>query len=327
MLISCNDVSPMTRHLRVTILGSLFIAAFFTAYSTTAQAQARVVSSITPLQMIANAITDGVSEPAVLIPSSQSYHHFVLRPSTVRVLNDADLFVWVGPELETYLSSAVSQLSRQKSIVQVLSLPSLVVHHAHDAEDDSEILIPDDGLHAGHQHKHGTMIDPHVWLDTRNAALIARAISAELVRIDPGFAPQYRANLERFEVLLTQLNNEIADNLWMPDQAQYAVYHNAFQYFERQFGLDHDLVFVASEEMQPGVRHMLTVRRAIEARPLLCLMEDVTTQAATVQTLLGGNELLRVKADTLGQNLSPGPMAYIYLIDNLAGAFRQCFGQ
>lgn len=320
-----------TRYLRVTKPGSLLLAVILAAsgaaYSTTALAQARVVSSITPLQMIAHAITDGISEPAVLIPSSQSYHHFVLRPSTVRVLNDADLFIWVGPELETYLSGAVSQLSRQKAVVQVLSLPSLVVHHARDPEDDSEILIPDDGLHAGHQHKHGTMIDPHVWLDTRNAVLIARAIAAELSRIDPGYAPQYRENLERFETLLGQLNNEIAADLRMPEQAQYAVYHNAFQYFERQYGLDHDLVFVASEEMQPGVRHMLTVRRAIEARPLLCLLEDVTTQAATVQTLLGGNELLRVKADTLGQNLSPGPMAYIYLIDNLAGAFRQCFGQ
>lgn len=316
----------MTRHLRVTILTSFLIAAYFTAYSSAVFAQARVVGSIAPLQMIANAITDGVSEPAVLIPSSQSYHHFVLRPSTVRVLNDADLFIWVGPELETYLSSSVSQLGGQKAVVQVLALPSLIVHHAHDDEDDTEILIPDEGLHAGHQHKDGTTIDPHVWLDTRNAALIARAITAQLVDIDPDYAPQYRANLLRFEDLLSQLNSEIADTLRMPDQMQYAVYHNAFQYFERQFGLDHDLVFVASEEMQPGVRHMLTVRRAIEARPLLCLLEDVTTQDGTVQTLLGGNELQRVKADTLGQNLSSGPMAYIYLIDNLAGAFRQCLG-
>jgi zinc transport system substrate-binding protein len=337
MLILFNDVPVMTylamtfpvviRHLRMATLGSFLIAAVFTLHGTTALAQARVVSSITPLQMIAHAITDGVSEPAVLIPSTQSYHHFVLRPSTLRVLNEADLFIWVGPELETYLSGAVSQLSNQKAVLQVLALPSLIVHHAHDAADHSEILIPGDGLHAGHQHKHGTIIDPHVWLDTRNATLIARAITRELVNIDSGFAPQYRANLERFEALLAQLDNEIAGSLHMPDEAQYAVYHNAFQYFERRYGLDHKLVFVASEEMQPGVRHMLTVRRAIEARPLLCLLEDVTTQASTVQTLLGGNELLRVKADTLGQNLSPGPMAYIYLIDNLADAFRQCFGR
>jgi zinc transport system substrate-binding protein len=313
----------MNKHLLVLILSSALTAAF----STASWAQARVVASIAPLQMIASAITEGVSEPDVLIPSSQSYHHFVLRPSTVRVLNDADLFIWVGPELETYLSGAVARLGQHKAVLQALALPTLRVHHGSDGEDDALVLIPDDGLHAGHQHKSGSMIDPHVWLDTRNAALIAAAIVTELVRLDPAHAMQYQANFERFSARLAQLEHDIGADLVMPAQARYAVYHNAFQYFERQFGLDHDLVFVASEEMQPGARHMLTVRRAIESRPQLCLMEDVTTQAATVETLLGGNELMRVKADTLGQNLSSGPLAYIYLIDNLADAFRQCFSQ
>ena len=79
------------------------------AYCTTALAQARVVASIKPLQMIAGAITEGVSQPDLLIPPHQSYHHFVLRPSTVRSMQRADLVIWVGPQLETYLADTVTR--------------------------------------------------------------------------------------------------------------------------------------------------------------------------------------------------------------------------
>ncbi|MEX2334944.1 MAG: zinc ABC transporter substrate-binding protein [Pseudohongiella sp.] len=293
--------------------------------SSTAQAQATVVTSIKPLQMIASAITEGVSEPEVLIPSNQSYHHFTLRPSTLRAMRQADLLVWVGPELETYLSDAVQQAGAHGQQLQVLALPELQVHHAGmDGEGSREVLIPDEGLHAGHKHKHADTIDPHVWLNTRNALLIAQAISTALSELDPVNADQYGQNLDLFRQRLTGLEADIQAQALIPADSPYAVYHNAFQYFERQFGLQHQLVFVESEELQPGVRHMMTVRRAVASTPLNCLMEDVTTQAATVDTLLGDKTLRRIRVDTVGQNLTSGPMAYIHMMDNLADAFRQC---
>lgn len=294
----------------------------------TALAQVRVVTSIKPLQMIASAITDGVSEPALLIPSTQSYHHFVLRPSSVRALNRAELFVWVGPELETYLTGAVEQGKAQQQVLQVLSLPGLVIHHSeNDREDEVEIIVPDQGVHAGHKHLAGDDIDPHLWLDTRNARAIAQAITQHLIKIDPEYQENYSRNLEVFERNLDTLDASLSASLLMPADTQYAVYHDAFRYFERQFGLQHDVVFVGSEEIQPGVRHMLALRDAVASRNINCLMEDVTSQASTVETVLGNREVVRVHADTTGQSLTSGPTAYIQLIENLANAFQQCFGQ
>lgn len=304
---------------------SLAVALVLALCSPAVLAQAKVVTSITPLQMIARAITDGVSEPEVLIPANQSYHHFTLRPSMLRTLREADLFVWVGPELETYLSDVVVQAGAYGRQLQVLAMPQLQVHHAGvDGEDSRAVLIPDEGLHAGHKHKAADTIDPHVWLNTDNARLIAQAIAAALVELDPGGAAQYGNNLELFNQRLAGLEQGIKAEALLPSDSQYAVYHNAFQYFERQFGLHHELVFVASEELQPGVRHMMTVRRAVENTPLNCLLEDVTTQAATVDTLLGDKDLRRIRVDTVGQSLSVGPTAYIQLMDNVADAFRRC---
>jgi zinc transport system substrate-binding protein len=307
---------------------ALMISALTLTWVNGAHAQVRVVTSIKPLQMIASAITEGVSEPVLLIPSTQSYHHFVLRPSSVRTLNQAELFVWVGPELETYLTGAIQQGRSQQQVLQVLALPGLVIHHAgHDGEDAVEIIVPEDGLHAGHKHAAGGDIDPHLWLDTRNARAIARAITEQLVQIDEQYQPAYTQNLAIFEQSLDALETTLNASLRMPEQMQYAVYHDAFRYFERQFGLQHDVVFVGSEEIQPGVRHMLALREAVENRNINCLMEDVTSQSSTVDTVLGKKEVERVRADTTGQSLTSGPTAYIQLIENLANAFRQCFGQ
>lgn len=297
----------MIRHLCISVMLTALALV-----STSAWAQVRVVTSIKPLQMIASAITDGVSEPELLIPSTQSYHHFVLRPSSVRTLNRAELFVWIGPELETYLTGALQQRSRQQ-ILQVLSLPELVIHHA--------------GHHAADRHDHGHDIDPHLWLDTRNARVIARAIAQQLSSLDPLFQQAYQRNLQDFENSLLRLEESLTARLAMPEQFQYAVYHDAFRYFENQFGLQHEVVFVGSEEIQPGVRHMLALRQVVDSRAIHCLMEDVTSQAATVETVLGRMQITRVRADTTGQSLTSGPTAYIQLIENLANAFQQCFDQ
>ncbi|MDH7944229.1 zinc ABC transporter substrate-binding protein [Pseudohongiella sp. SYSU M77423] len=288
-----------------------------------AAAQVTVVTSIKPLQLIAHAVTDGVSEPAVLIPANQSYHHFVMKPSTVRAISTANLLVWVGPELETWLADTLAE--RDTETVEVLALPGLTVHHAgYDEHDNVEILIPQQGDHAGHQHKQGHSIDPHIWLDTDNALLIAQAMVSKLSALDPVNAGRYQHNLASFSQQLISLRDRLKADLMPLQSTDYAVYHNAFQYFERQFNLSHQLVFVESEELQPGVRHMLAVRRAIEERPLTCVLEDVTAQASTVNTLLGNQPVNRIQADTTGQALTSGPRAYVNLMENLANAFKRC---
>lgn len=302
----------------------VLVATLFVA--TSALAQVRVVTSIKPLHMIASAITDGVSEPVLLIPSTQSYHHFALRPSNVRTLSDADLFVWVGPELETYLTGAVESRMSETQVLQILALPDLLVHHAgHDGEDSAHIVVPDDGLHAGHQHVAGDDIDPHVWLDTRNGKAIARAIAGNLSQADPANSADYQRNLALFEEAIDALESRLNGLLVANSDTRYAVYHDAFRYFERQFGLQHEVVFVGSEEMQPGARHLLALREAIDSRDINCLLEDVTAQASTIETVVGTKEISRIHADTTGRNLTSGASAYIQLIDNLANAFQQCF--
>ncbi len=71
-----------------------------------AQAQVQILTSIKPLQLIAAAVQEGQGEPQVLLPSGASPHYFVLRPSDAKRLAKADLFYWIGPDLENFFYRA-----------------------------------------------------------------------------------------------------------------------------------------------------------------------------------------------------------------------------
>ena len=276
----------------------------------------KVVTTIKPLQLIVSAITDGITTPVLLIPANQSYHHYTLRPSAVRTLDDADLVVWVGPELETYLSSLLAQVEAKTELIGAFELPGLQRH----ALSKESVIAGDDA----HDHDHSGQFDAHIWLDTDNALLIAEAVAQRLTGLDPANASRYTSNLATFSSRLQQTKQKNAEALATLKDLDYAVYHNAFQYFEKQNGLQHKLVFVTAEDMQPGVRHIMSVRNALQQLRPVCLLEDVTSNPATVTTVLGDYSINRERADLLGENLKPGPEAYSQLLTNMAEVFQRC---
>lgn len=71
----------------------------------TQAADAAVVASLKPVGFIASAIADGVTETEVLLPDGASEHDYSLRPSDVKRLQNADLVVWVGPEMEAFMQN------------------------------------------------------------------------------------------------------------------------------------------------------------------------------------------------------------------------------
>lgn len=92
-------------------------------------ASAAVVTSIRPLGFIASAIADGVTPTEVLLPDGASPHDFALRPSDLQRLRAADLVLWVGPDMEAFLTKALSPLpaNRQLAISELPAVKPLLM--------------------------------------------------------------------------------------------------------------------------------------------------------------------------------------------------------
>lgn len=278
-----------------------------------AAAQPQVLASIKPLQLIAADLMDGVAVPELLIPANVSPHHFTLRPSDIRKMTDAGVVLWVGPQMETYLTDFLGQIEGKTAVVEVASLDGIVLH---EPGGESELEPQADDRY-----------DPHLWLNTHNAQLVAEQLTQQLVMLDPTNQSRYQANLSRFIASIDALDKTTRADMAFVKDGRYAVYHDGLQYFERQFGLEHQFVLVPDHEIQPGIRHILDIRSRLgELRPT-CLLEDVNSNDATTETVFGDYPVNRVRVDVLGDAISPGPGSYTQLIGNLAQTINTCLGR
>jgi len=285
-----------------------------------AQAQVQILTSIKPLQLIAAAIQDGQGEPQVLLPPGASPHYFVLRPSDAKRLDNADLFYWIGPDLENFLPRLLKQRSQPSVAAQ--DLPDLHLQyfaeaHAHD-HDHGHALIEHD-----HAHQPGT-VDAHLWLDPHNAELIAQRISADLSALDPENAAHYAANLQAFSQALQEVDGQLKVELAPLKNQPFFVFHEAFNYFEQAYGLAHTGVFAVSSEVQPGAKHVQQMRTRLQQAGAACVFSEPPLQPRLAQTLAAGLPVKLAELDALGVDIPVSAQGYTQLLRNLGAQFSAC---
>lgn len=91
-------------------LFSLSVAAML--LSGTAMAEVpRVAVDIAPVHSLVARVMDGVGEPGLILQPGASPHEYNLRPSEAALLQEADVVVWVGPDLTPWMQDAVETLA------------------------------------------------------------------------------------------------------------------------------------------------------------------------------------------------------------------------
>ncbi|MEM7122901.1 MAG: zinc ABC transporter substrate-binding protein [Pseudomonadota bacterium] len=105
-----------------------------------------VVVSIQPIHSLVAGVMDGVGEPALIVRGAGSPHAYALKPSEAEALQQADLVVWVGENLESFLVDAIPNLATNAHVVELVETPGVMTleyregdnweDHAHDDHDD-----------------------------------------------------------------------------------------------------------------------------------------------------------------------------------------------
>ncbi|MFI8746452.1 zinc ABC transporter substrate-binding protein ZnuA [Pseudomonas sp. NPDC077186] len=298
-----------------------------------AQAEVRLLASIKPLQLIAAAVQDGVGVPDVLLPAGASPHHYVLRPSDVRRVREADLLYWIGPDMEGFLPRVLA--GRDKPDVAVQELPGLSLRHfgdshAEHAHDEHEHEHDghghdqaDDGLGHDHDHRPGSL-DAHLWLLPANARVIAARMAADLANLDAANAARYAANLQAFEARLDALDGRIRPQLASIADKPYFVFHEAYDYFEAAYGLKHAGVFSVLGEVQPGARHVAAMRQRLQQAGPSCVFSEPPLRPRLAETLTAGLPVKLAELDALGGELPVSATGYEQLLENLASGLTEC---
>ena len=305
-----------------TLLCAALSAAFLTL--TAQSANAAVVTSLKPLGFIASAITDGVTTTEVILPDGASEHDYSLRPSDVKRLQNADLLFWVGPEMEAFMVRSAQQVPAQKQVVmaQLDGVKSQLMkgadedehegHEGHDHDENSE-----------HHHHHGEY-NMHLWLSPEIARLSAVAIHDKLVEVMPQSRAKLDANLKAFEASLAQADKQVGNELAPLKGKGYFVFHDAYGYFEKQYGLTPLGHFTVNPEIQPGAQRLHEIRTQLVEQKATCVFAEPQFRPAVVEAVARGTSVRMGTLDPLGTNIQLSKASYSQFLSQLANQYASC---
>ena len=309
-------------HNKKGVLLTLTTMAFAT--SAALPAHANIVASIKPVGFIASAIADGVTPVDVLLPDGASEHDYALRPSDVKRLQNADLVVWVGPEMEAFMTRSVAALPEKKNleIVQISGVKPMLLrggedddHHDHDdAEHDHD---------AEHQHHHGEF-NMHLWMSPEIAKKTAVAIHGKLLELMPQDKAKLDANLQHFEAELANTDQRIISQLAPVKDKGYFVFHDAYTYFEKHYGLSPTGHFTVNPEIQPGAQRLHQIRTQLVEKKAVCVFAEPQFRPAVIDAVARGTQVRKGTLDPLGTDISLGKDSYVKFLSQLSSQYETC---
>lgn len=207
-----------------------------------AHAELRIVTTTPDFAAVARAIGGPRVAVTSLAKGTQDPHFLDAKPSFIRTLNQADLLIEGGADLESGWLPALVESARNPKIdvagagritasvgVPLLQLPARPVDRS---QGDVHVLG-----------------NPHYMLDPENSRAVAAQVAAALCRLDAAGCAEYGANEaawnRRLDERLQRWTAEIAPYRG----ARVVTYHDSWPYFARRFGLE----IVGHVEPKPGI--------------------------------------------------------------------------
>ncbi len=278
-----------------------------------------VTVSIAPVHSLVSALTEGVSEPALIVSPNASPHQFELRPSDAKALAKADLVIWVGPSLEYYLEKPIDTLSSPEKVVTLMELEQIAwrpfdapcQHHHHGESADHKHDHDHD-----HDHDHGDL-DPHFWLDPIVTAQAMHIIKDKLIELDPEHESIYLANANKLEQRLHALQQSFDEDLTDVRDTAFMVYHDAYGYFTDRFDLNLIGAFNINPNAPLSLRRIKDIRKQVDKHNVVALFREPGVNIDLMNRLAEQTGTRLGTLDPIGYDIEPGPDAYFEMMQRL----------
>ena len=326
----------------------LSILSFLTIF-VPANAEIKVVTSIKPIHSLASYLMDGVAKPDLIVDGYASPHGFALKPSHAKMLQNADLIFWVGEDLENFLEKPLKSVAKKAEKIELMEIKGLTKlkfrernifdehDHGHKEDDhDDHTKKEDDHDDHGHDdehkedghddhghegHAHGEY-DPHIWLDPMNAKVILSEMAEHLIENDQENEAKYKANLKKAHKDLDKLTKKVKSELNKDFKS--IVFHDAYQYFEKRFGINILGAFTVNTDVMPGAEQLAEIREIIEHDKVSCVFSEPQFNPDIIKAVAKDTNVATGVIDPLGATLNPGKDLYFDLIGNMSKSFKGC---
>ena len=235
----------------------------------------------------------------VMVGPGDEPHSYEPKPRQMRALSDSAAYFSAGVEFEDAWLSRIASANADMRIVDTLagieriSAPS----HADHIEDE---------------------LDPHTWTSPALVKVQARTITDALAQIDPDRAGAYRANLDQLLADIDALDAELRDTLSGLEGIQFIVFHPAWGYLARDYGLEQVSVEVGGQE--PSAQELAGVIALAKREGIRVVFTQPEFSARAAET---------IAQEIGGQVLSVSPLAPDWLgnMRQVADTFAATLGE
>ncbi len=291
----------------------------------------RVAADIPPVRSLVARVMAGLGEPDSIIRAGASPHGYALRPSEAGALQAADAVIWVGPALTPWLADTVATLAPDALSLELLDAPGTdplpvrnsarFAPHDHGDHHDHENHAADHGESSGPDDT-----DPHAWLDPETGKAWLDAIAAALSEIDPANAETYAANAAEGRAEIDAGATRAAEILAPVADLNFVVFHDAYRYFERGFGLSAAGAIALSDASDPSPARIAEIRDTVRELDVTCVLAEPQFDPGLVETVAEGAGIRTAVIDPLGAGIAPGPDLYPRLLVEVAREIAACGG-
>jgi ABC-type Zn uptake system ZnuABC Zn-binding protein ZnuA len=249
----------------------------------------RVVATTSTLASLARGASGGTVEVRSLVPVGVSPEDYQPTPGDITALREADVLVENGAQLESWLDATIHNAGN----------PRL------------RIVVCTDGLPV----QDG---NPHLWMDPVFARSYVGKIRDALAAADPAHADTYRTGAAAYDRQLVDLTMRTRAKIASIPSARRTmiVFHNAFDYYARRFGLKivGAIEPVAGAEPNPAhIADLVRLARAEHVPAVFAEHEYNDKLARTLASSAGGLTVAFLYDDSLGT--SPAANTYVGMID------------
>ena len=177
------------------------------------------------------------------------------------------------------------------------------------------------GHHRGHAHSHGEF-DVHIWLDPNNAKVIVKEVANELASLDSKNSNFYKMNakktVEKLDILINQIDKSINK------KSSFVTFHDAYQYFEKRFGVEALGALTINTDIQPGAKQIAEIKDLVEDKNIKCIFSEPQFNPKLIKMIAKSTGAKTGILDPLGSSYKPGKDLYFNLINDLYENLNKC---
>merc|ERR1712178_548506 len=305
------------------------------------------MGTIQPINSLVSAVIGNTGKTISLIPVEISPHEFKLKPSDAKKMQEGNVIFYISKHLESDVVKVFDNLPKNIKIVDLLEetgIEHLSIrdneawerhdHHGHDDHDDRDKHSKkhDDHDHDKHAKKHDdhddhqTKDDVHIWLSPDNAIKIINKANKVLSLYYPQNAKIYDENAKIMINKINKLKAELTKDLAPIKDKPYVVFHDAYQYFEKAFGLNAVGSVALEGDIASSPKQVSYIKEKIVKLKASCVFQEPQFDSKLVKIVVEGTNAQIGTLDPLGVGIKDEKDFYLQLLRNMAKSLKECLG-